>query len=86
MEVEIAIGEMELHMTKEPSHIRWSELKSQIRQHWSKLTEDELSGLNGGVDELNSLLRKRYGYGKAQAEIEINKWLHDLNMLVNRPK
>jgi hypothetical protein len=22
-------------------------------------------------------LRQRYGYGKAQAEIEINNWLHD---------
>jgi hypothetical protein len=73
-------------MTKEPLNIRWSELKSQIRQHWNKLTEDELSGLGSGVDELTSLLRKRYGYGKAQAEIEISKWLHESKLRFNKPK
>ncbi len=73
-------------MIKEPLNIRWSELKSQIRQHWNKLTEDELSGLGSSVDELTSLLRKRYGYGKAQAEIEINKWLNESKLRFNKPK
>jgi len=65
-------------MTENTFQIKWSELTSQIHQHWGKLTEDDLSRLDGGMDELTVLLRKRYGYGKAQAEIEIGKWLHDL--------
>ncbi len=65
-------------MTENTLQIKWSELKSQIHQHWGKLTPDDLSRLNGGMDELTALLRKRYGYGKAQAEIEISRWLHDL--------
>ncbi len=65
-------------MSHDALHIKWSELKSQIHQHWGKLTEDDLSRLNGGMDDLTALLRKRYGYGKAQAEIEISIWLENL--------
>lgn len=68
-------------MTDKTLQIKWSELKSQIHHHWEKLTEDELSRLDGGgLEELTVLLRKHYGYGKAQAEIEINKWLRGLEL------
>ena len=58
---------------------KWHELKGQVRQKWSKLTDDDLTQLNGNTEELANLLRQRYGYGKAQAEIEINNWIriHD---------
>jgi hypothetical protein len=34
--------------------------------------------LNGKTDEFVAILRLRYGYGKAQAELEVNNWLHSL--------
>jgi uncharacterized protein YjbJ (UPF0337 family) len=56
---------------------KWPELKDQVRQHWGKLTDDDLTRLSGKTEELAGVLRQRYGYGKAQAEIEINNWLSD---------
>ena len=56
---------------------KWHELKGQVRQRWDKLTDDDLTRLSGKTDELARVLRRRYGYGKAQAEIEINNWLND---------
>jgi uncharacterized protein YjbJ (UPF0337 family) len=58
---------------------KWHELKGQVRQQWGKLTEDDLTRLNGKTEELAGVLQQRYGYGKAQAEIEIHTWLskHD---------
>ncbi|CAG0932559.1 hypothetical protein TFLX_02642 [Thermoflexales bacterium] len=58
---------------------KWPELKGQVKQQWSKLTDDDLRRLSGKVDELAGVLQHRYGYGKAQAEIEINNWVsgHD---------
>ena len=56
---------------------RWHELKGRVRQRWGKLTGDDLDRLNGKTEELVGLLQQRYGYGKAQAEIEINHWLGD---------
>ncbi|MBE0697034.1 MAG: CsbD family protein [Anaerolineaceae bacterium] len=59
---------------------KWHELKGQVRQQWGKLTDDDLAQLNGKAEELVGVLQQRYGYGKAQAEIEINQWLreHDI--------
>jgi uncharacterized protein YjbJ (UPF0337 family) len=58
---------------------RWHELKGQVWQRWGKLTADDLARLNGKTEELVVVLQQRYGYGKAQAEIEINHWLSDLD-------
>jgi uncharacterized protein YjbJ (UPF0337 family) len=55
---------------------QWPELKDQVKQHWSKLTDDDIQRLNGTLEELTGVLRLRYGYGEAQAEMEINDWLH----------
>jgi uncharacterized protein YjbJ (UPF0337 family) len=56
---------------------KWHELKGQVRQHWGKLTDDDLVRVSGRTEELAGVLQQRYGYGKAQAEIEINNWLRD---------
>ncbi len=65
--------------------INWPLLKPRLRDHWKKLTDDDLKQINGKVEDLITVLRKRYGYGKAQAEIEINNWLdQQAKTLANR--
>jgi uncharacterized protein YjbJ (UPF0337 family) len=54
---------------------KWHELKGQVKQQWGKLTDEDLTRLSGKTEELVGVLRRRYGYGKAQAAIEINNWL-----------
>jgi len=61
---------------------KWHELKGQVRQKWAKLTDDDLARLSGKIEELAGVLQQRYGYGKAQAKIEINNWLRDLDQVV----
>ncbi len=56
---------------------KWHELKGQVRQQWGKLTDNDLAQLSGKTEELVGILQQRYGYGKGQAEIEINHWLND---------
>ena len=56
---------------------KWHELKGQVRQQWGKLTDDDIARLSGKTEELAGVLQQRYGYSKAQAENEINKWLRD---------
>jgi uncharacterized protein YjbJ (UPF0337 family) len=58
---------------------KWHEIKGRVRQRWGKLTSADLARLNGKTEELVGLLQQRYGYGKAQAEIEITHWLSDLD-------
>ena len=54
---------------------KWSELKGQVKQRWGKLTDDDLQRLSGTTADLVGVLRQRYGYGRAQAIIEIDNWV-----------
>jgi hypothetical protein len=54
---------------------QWPTLKGQVKQRWDKLTAADLARLNDHPAELTHLLRQRYGYGRAQAEMEINSWV-----------
>lgn len=67
-------------MINDINQIRLVDLKSLVHQHWSKLTVEDISRLNSGTESLIAILRIRYGYGKAQAEIEISKWLQEVNL------
>jgi uncharacterized protein YjbJ (UPF0337 family) len=54
---------------------KWPTLKGQVKQRWGKLTADDIARLSGHPAELSGLLRQRYGYGQAQAELEIDHWV-----------
>lgn len=58
---------------------KWHEVKGKVRQQWGKLTDDDFTRLSGKTEELAGALQQRYGYGKAQAENEINDWLASHN-------
>lgn len=46
---------------------RWTELKGKIKQEWSKLTDDDLQGVEGNMDEISGRIQKVYGYSKEKA-------------------
>jgi hypothetical protein len=54
---------------------QWPTLKGQVQQRWHKLTAADLAQLNANPAELTHLLRHWYGYGWAQAEMEISDWV-----------
>lgn len=58
---------------------KWPILKHEVRKRWTKLTDEDLDRVNGKTEELIRVLRKRYGYAKVQAGMEINKWLCDFD-------
>ncbi len=53
----------------------WTQAKGKVKQQWAKLTDDDLTAINGRRDELAGLLQKRYGYAKEQAEQEVDRWV-----------
>ena len=40
------------------------------------LTDEDIAGLSGKAEELASVLRLRYRYGRVEADVEIRNWLH----------
>ena len=52
----------------------WKEFKGKAKQQWGKLTDDDLTYIDGRRDELSGRLQQHYGYGKDQADREIDDW------------
>ena len=53
----------------------WTEFKGKAQRQWGKLTNDDLTVIEGRRKELAGRLQQRYGYAKDQAEKEIHNWL-----------
>ena len=58
----------------------WRELKGEVKQQWSKLTDEDVELIKGKYAELLGLLQARYGHAKEQAEREINDWAKRLRV------
>ena len=54
---------------------QWMQLKGTIRQQWGKLTDDDLSQIQGNVEQLIGKLQERYGQTREQAEQNLDRWL-----------
>jgi len=53
----------------------WKQAKGKVKQQWAKLTDDDLTMINGKREELAGRLQARYGYAKDQADKEIDDWM-----------
>ena len=42
----------------------WKQVKGQIKEKWGKLTDDDLSVINGRRDQLEGKIQERYGLAK----------------------
>ncbi|HWF99154.1 MAG TPA: CsbD family protein [Steroidobacteraceae bacterium] len=47
---------------------QWKQLKGSIKEQWGKLTDDEISQLEGHGDQLAGRLQERYGLAREEAE------------------
>ena len=52
---------------------KWKQMKGQAKEWWGKLTDDDLTRIEGNRDKLVGALQERYGYTREKAEEEINR-------------
>ena len=65
--------------TKDILQGKWPELKGQVQQKWSKLTDEDIASLSGQLEDLARVLRLRYRYAWSEANLEIRNWLRQLD-------
>lgn len=53
----------------------WKTVTGQVKTKWGKLTDDDLTQINGKREELSGRLQKHYGHTKEQAEKHIDEFL-----------
>ena len=49
-----------------------------MREKWGKLTDDDLTVVNGRREQLEGKIQERYGYGKDQVKKELDDWANSL--------
>lgn len=54
---------------------KWKQLRGSVKQQWSKLTDDDLTYIDGKHDQFVGKLQERYGIAKEEAEKNVNDWL-----------
>ncbi len=61
-------------VNKEQFEGKWQEFKGKVKEKWGKLTDDDLTQINGKREQLLGKLEQRYGYAKERAEKELADW------------
>lgn len=53
---------------------QWKQWKGKAKQQWGKLTDDDLTMINGKRDALVGKLQERYGYAQEEAQRKADEW------------
>ncbi|WP_213794932.1 CsbD family protein [Klebsiella aerogenes] len=61
-------------MNKDEVSGNWKQLKGKAKEQWGKLTDDDMTVIEGKRDQLVGKIQERYGYAKDQAEKEVSDW------------
>ena len=56
----------------------WKQFTGKVKEQWGKLTDDDLTQINGKRDQLEGKLQEHYGYSKDQTKKEIEDWFSRL--------
>ena len=54
---------------------KWKEMKGSVKERWGKLTDDDISTVNGQTDQLVGRIQQRYGLAKEDAHRQVDEWI-----------
>lgn len=52
---------------------KWKQFKGKAKTQWGKLTEDDLTRVEGNTEALVGVLQERYGMARDEAKKQINE-------------
>ncbi len=58
---------------------KWTQMKGSVKEQWGKLTDDDITSINGKQDQLIGKLQERYGIAKEEAERQADEWYSSYN-------
>ncbi|MGL5699900.1 MAG: CsbD family protein [Kluyvera sp.] len=61
-------------MNKDEVGGNWKQVKGKVKEQWGKLTDDDVTVIEGKRDQLVGKIQERYGYAKDQAKKEVDSW------------
>ena len=52
----------------------WNEIKGSVQKQWGKLTDDQITQINGDRTKLAGSIQKSYGIAREEAEKQLKDW------------
>lgn len=53
---------------------KWMQVRGEVKSAWGKLTDDELTEIEGNTEKLVGKLQEKYGYSREKAEMEVSNF------------
>ena len=53
---------------------KWKQLKGGIKEHFGKLTDDDLQMISGSREKFVGKLQERYGIARDEAQRQVREW------------
>ena len=53
---------------------KWKQMKGAMKEKWGKLTDDDLTVIEGNKDQLVGRVQERYGIAKDEAQKQVDEW------------
>jgi uncharacterized protein YjbJ (UPF0337 family) len=53
----------------------WKQFTGKVKEKWGKLTDDDLTQINGNREQLEGKIQARYGYARVQVKRDVDDWL-----------
>ena len=62
----------------------WKQVRGNVKKQWGKLTDDDLTAIDGRREILEGRIQERYGYTKDRVRKEIEEWQRSFASQLNR--
>jgi uncharacterized protein YjbJ (UPF0337 family) len=54
----------------------WKQFSGKVKEKWGKLTDDDITQINGNREQLEGKIQARYGYAKDQVRKDVDDWMN----------
>src|SRR6476619_4236562 len=72
------------HMDWNQVEGNWKQVKGNVKRQWGKLTDDDLTAIDGRREALEGRIQERYGYTKDRVRKEREEWQRSFASQLNR--
>jgi uncharacterized protein YjbJ (UPF0337 family) len=53
---------------------KWKQMKGSMKSRWGKLTDDDLTVIEGQKEQLVGRIQERYGLARDEAQKQVDEW------------
>jgi len=61
-------------MNRSVSKAKWKQVRGKVKERWGRLTDNEITVMNGEIDQLVGKIQERYGLAREEVENDVREW------------